>query len=95
MHSDDISNRGDDLFEEMVLKDNSIYQPYIEDVNKRIKLQLTPVRSDGCQGPTYQHVIEPLTLPYRLQVSTVPPSVSLLSLDSLFSHGLHDANVDI
>jgi hypothetical protein len=30
------------------------YSPIVDDVNKRIKIQITPVRSDGVEGPTYQ-----------------------------------------
>jgi len=58
----------DDDFEVMNMKDNtSWYQPYVEDINRRIKVRLTPVRKDGVHGPTYQHIIEPLTIPFRLQ----------------------------
>jgi hypothetical protein len=59
---------GDDNFLEMTMEKNDMYQPYVEDVNKRIKLLVTPVRSDGLQGPTYQHIMSPLTLPLSMQV---------------------------
>ena len=66
--SDEIGDRGEDGFEEIIVKDTTYYQPYVDDVNKRIKLHLTPVRDDGLHGPTYQHIIDPLSLPFRLQV---------------------------
>ena len=30
------------------------YMPVVDDINKRIKIQITPVRADGLEGPTYQ-----------------------------------------
>lgn len=68
VNNEETGAAGEDGFEEIVLKDPSWYQPYVDDVNKRIKLLLTPVRNDGVHGPTYQHIIDCLTLPYRLQV---------------------------
>ena len=68
MIHEEIGNQGDNSFEEIHVKDATFYQPYIEDVNKRLKLHLTPIRNDGVHGPTYQHIIDPLTLPYRFQV---------------------------
>ena len=54
-------------YEEIKVQQSDCYQPYVDDINKRIKLQLTPVRNDGLHGPTYQHIISPLTIPHRLQ----------------------------
>jgi len=51
------------------------YSPIVDDVNKRIKIQITPVRSDGVEGPTYQ-----VTLSLSLSLShslTHPPTHSL------------------
>jgi hypothetical protein len=44
------------------------YQPTVDDYDRRLKLLITPVRSDGENGPTYQHIMERLTLPVRTQV---------------------------
>ena len=58
------------------------YQPYIDDVNKRIKIFITPVRSDGVVGPTYQHILERL-----VPVQAISDSVAMI-LREAFTKGV-------
>jgi len=59
----------DDHHFEAIALDNPLeYVPSVEDVNKRIKIQITPVRIDGVEGLTYQHILDSLKCPQRTMV---------------------------
>lgn len=52
----------------LAVKDPMTYTPTVDDIDKRIKILLTPVRVDGIRGPTYQHILEPLRMPPQTAV---------------------------
>ena len=57
----------DHHFQVLPLVNPNEYVPTVEDINKRIKIQITPVRADGVEGPTYQHILDALRCPQRVQ----------------------------
>eukprot|EP00291_Cryptomonas_curvata_P019370 CAMPEP_0172164550 /NCGR_PEP_ID=MMETSP1050-20130122/7906_1 /TAXON_ID=233186 /ORGANISM="Cryptomonas curvata, Strain CCAP979/52" /LENGTH=586 /DNA_ID=CAMNT_0012834897 /DNA_START=65 /DNA_END=1825 /DNA_ORIENTATION=- len=48
---------------EPLLEGQILYQPYVEDEGRRIKINITPMRIDAVAGPTYTYIIDKLKIP--------------------------------
>ncbi|KAJ1494632.1 hypothetical protein T484DRAFT_2437376 [Baffinella frigidus] len=64
--------------------DTKMFQPIVDDCNRRIKIMVTPVRDDRVRGPTYQYLIEPLQMPAQLQQEVAQCTVEFRSRGASF-----------
>ncbi|KAJ1485691.1 hypothetical protein T484DRAFT_1892069 [Baffinella frigidus] len=74
------------------LADPMTYQATLADVNKRVRILISPVRSDGVTGPTYQHVLEPLIIPHAVKDEV---STALRAVQGKASHQFYLGLVDL